>query len=142
MKEENCIFCKILKKEIPASIVYEDELVTAFMDVMPMTRGHLLIIPNEHEQLIGDVEEKTAARMFEVGRKLNKAIRKSNIASEGINFLMADGPAAGQEVYHSHLHCIPRNTGDGMKVNRPEGTGRMAEREDLAVVADEIINRL
>jgi len=142
MTNNNCIFCKILKKEIPASVVYEDELVSAFMDVMPFTKGHLLVIPKEHGQLIGDIEEKTAARMFEVGRKLNGAIRRSGIKSEGINFMMADGPAAGQEIFHSHLHCIPRNQGDGFGFKRPPGYGKMAERDDLDALAEEIKKNL
>lgn len=142
MKKDDCIFCKILKKEIPASIIYEDDLVTAFMDVKPITPGHLLVIPNEHGQLIGEVEENTAVRMFEVARKLNTAVRKSGIKSEGLNFYLADGEAAGQEVFHSHLHCIPRFKGDNFGLKFPPEYGKFAERNELAALAEEIRKNL
>lgn len=142
MNDKDCIFCKILRKEIPSTVVYEDELVMAFMDVMPVNPGHVLIIPKEHQQYISDVSPDAAARMFEVARKINTATRKSGIKSDALNFLLSDGPEASQEVFHSHLHSIPRYKGDGVRFKYPNKTGEMAPADELAEAADEIKKNL
>ena len=120
MRDDNCIFCKILAGEIPSVQVFKDELVTAFMDIQPINQGHVLIIPNTHSQLVSGLDDETTARMFNVACRINSAIRSSDIPSEGINFYLADGEAAAQEVFHSHLHCIPRYKGDGFRLVFPE----------------------
>ena len=142
MTDKDCIFCKILRKEIPSTVVYEDELVTAFMDVMPVNPGHVLIIPKEHQQFISDVSPEAAARMFEVARKINTATRKSGLKCDALNFILSDGPAASQEVFHSHLHSIPRYDGDGIRFHYPNKTGKMANAADLADAAEKIKSRL
>ena len=146
MNDKDCIFCKILRKEIPATIVYEDDLVAAFMDVMPVNPGHVLIIPKEHKQFISDVSAEAAARMFEVARKINTATRESaadgGLKCDALNFLLSDGPAASQEVFHSHLHSIPRYEGDGVRFHYPNKTGEMAPAEELSAAAAEIKSRL
>lgn len=140
MSNNDCIFCKIIKKEIPSTVIYEDDLVMAFMDVMPVNPGHVLIIPKEHQQFIADVSPEAAARMFEVARKINTATRKSAAAEDGIkcdalNFMLSDGPEASQEVFHSHLHSIPRYKGDGVRFHFPNKTGDMAAPDELASAA-------
>ena len=143
MTDNDCIFCKIIKKEIPSTVIYEDELVMAFMDVMPVNPGHVLIVPKEHQQFISDVNPEAAARMFEVARKINSATRKSAAAKNGLqcdalNFLLSDGPEASQEVFHSHLHSIPRYKGDGVRFHYPNKTGVMAKAEELSAAAEQI----
>lgn len=146
MTDKDCIFCKILRKEIPSTVIYEDDLVMAFMDVMPVNPGHVLIIPKEHQQFISDVSPEAASRMFEVARKINTATRESAAAGglkcDALNFLLSDGPAASQEVFHSHLHSIPRYEGDGVRFHYPNKTGQMAPADELYAAAEQIRSRL
>ena len=134
---ENCIFCKIIKGEIPSYKVYEDEHTYAFMDINPINPGHLLVIPKTHYAEVKDFDEETGMNLFRAAVKIEKALRKSgSVKLEGTNFLIANGPAAGQEVFHSHLHIIPRFTDDSykVKIERKE----KPTMEDLKHVAEEI----
>ncbi len=105
---DHCIFCAILAGRAPASIVYQDGLVTAFMDIRPVNPGHTLIVPNRHAAHLQDLDGETAAHMFQVGQRLAGALYQSGLRCEGVNFFLADGEAAGQEVFHVHLHVFPR----------------------------------
>jgi histidine triad (HIT) family protein len=133
--QQGCIFCQILSGEAEASVVYNDALVTAFMDIKPLVKGHLLIIPNEHCSSLDELEDAVGSRMFVVARRLAQAIRRSGLRSEGVNFFLADGAAAGQTVFHSHLHVIPRFAGDGFKIRFPVGYGHRPARKDLNEIA-------
>lgn len=133
--QPSCIFCQILSGDAEASVIYQDELVTAFMDIKPLVRGHLLIIPNEHCSSLAELKDAFGSRMFIVARRLAQAIRRSELRSEGVNFFLADGAAAGQTVYHSHLHVIPRYVGDGFKIRFPAGYGHRPARKDLNEIA-------
>ena len=132
------LFIKIIAGELPCSKVYEDDLVFAFMDIRPINQGHVLVVPKQHAQLIKDIDDETVARMFVVAKKINIALRNSDIRTEGINFLMADGKAAGQEVYHSHLHIIPRYAKDGFRFKFGENYPQMPAREVLDQTAEMI----
>lgn len=116
----DCIFCKIINRELPASIIHEDDHVIAFMDIQPVNPGHILVVPKVHKELIAELDESLTSKMFNVAAKVNLAIRKSDIKSEGINYFLADGEAAGQEVFHTHLHIFPRfhNDGFGLRFNK------------------------
>ena len=105
------IFTKIINREIPANIIYEDDLVIAFLDINPINKGHLLIVPKQWFKNVFDGEAEVLAQMMRVGQKLALAIKKS-LGADGVNLLMNNGEAAGQEVPHSHLHVIPRYEGD------------------------------
>jgi histidine triad (HIT) family protein len=98
-------------------MVYENDTIMAFMDLFPVNEGHLLVIPRDHYASIGDVPPDVAARMFLVAQKLAAAIRSSALRAEGINFFLADGAAAYQEVFHSHLHVVPRFAGDRFRIH-------------------------
>ena len=108
-----CLFCRIAAGEAEASMLYQDEFVSAFMDLFPVVPGHLLVIPNMHAALVGDLPEDLSSRVFSLGRGLGEALRHSAIRAESIGYYLADGPAAGQVVPHVHLHVIPRFAGDG-----------------------------
>ncbi len=108
-----CVFCDIIRGSEPASIVYEDESVAAFMDIQPVNHGHLLVVPREHARYLSDVEPDTVPHLFRVGARLSGALRRSGLPCDGVSFYLADGEAAGQEVFHAHLHVIPRVMGDG-----------------------------
>lgn len=105
------IFSKIIAREIPADIVYEDDLVLAFLDISPVNYGHTLVIPKEPFVNAFDAEPETLAHMMKVGQKVAQALKKSGLA-EGVNLIMNNDAIAGQEVFHAHLHVVPRLNGD------------------------------
>jgi histidine triad (HIT) family protein len=110
---DDCIFCSIVAGEAPASIVHESDRVLAFMDINPVTLGHLLVIPKAHHADLADVDPADAAEMMLVAQQLNVAVRASELEPAGVNLFYADGEEAGQEVFHAHLHMIPRYPDDG-----------------------------
>jgi diadenosine tetraphosphate (Ap4A) HIT family hydrolase len=116
----------------PASVVHEDEDLIAFCDLMPVNRGHLLVVPKRHATSLAELPEATGALMFPLAQRLAARIRASAIPADGINLVLADGEAAGQSVFHVHLHVIPRLRGDGFALH---ATSRSATRSDLDQVA-------
>ena len=111
--KDECIFCKLLTGTEPVSFVYRDNVCTAFMDIKPVNAGHVLVIPNEHASFMKDLDANVAAHLMRVAHKISASIRKSTLRCEGINLFLADGEAAMQEVFHVHLHILPRYKGDG-----------------------------
>jgi histidine triad (HIT) family protein len=105
------IFTKIINREIPAEIIYEDNTVLAFLDITPVNHGHALVVPKVPFVNIFDGDAEVLAHMVKVGQKIAQAQQLAGLA-DGVNFLINNGPAAGQEVFHSHLHIIPRKIGD------------------------------
>ena len=125
----DCIFCKIVRGEIPSVKIYEDDLVFAFLDISPINFGHTLVIPKEHHQSASTIPEAVAGRMFHIGSRIGVALRRK-CDYDAYNLHLADGAAAGQVVMHAHLHVVPRQAKDGFHWNwrqlkYPEG--RMAE---------------
>ncbi|MBI3976074.1 MAG: HIT family protein [Armatimonadetes bacterium] len=131
-----CIFCRIVAGDAPASVVYLDEAVTAFMDIQPINPGHLLIVPNAHATYLAELDEGVGWHMFGVAQRLAAAVRRSGLRCEGINLFLADGPPE-QVVLHVHLHVIPRYTGDGFDFVFPEHYGQKPP-EDLEAAAASI----
>lgn len=119
-----CVFCAIVAGEAPASHVYGDDHVIAFMDIAPATPGHVLVVPRAHAPYLRDLDPDDGARMFRVAQRIAQALRDSSIPTAGINLFLADGEVAQQEVFHAHLHVVPRTRGDGFRVEaefgRPE----------------------
>jgi diadenosine tetraphosphate (Ap4A) HIT family hydrolase len=116
--DPQCIFCRIVRGEAEASLVYRDSEVTAFMDLNPITPGHLLIVPNDHFPDFGSLDPAAGSRMMSVAHQLARALRRAPLAVEGLNLHLADGAVAGQVVFHCHLHIIPRYSGDGFGFRR------------------------
>ncbi len=116
----NCIFCKIVKGEIPSKKVFEDEHTLAFLDINPMSTGHTLVIPKKHAENVFEIDEKELAHVHAIAKKI--AIQRKNEGAEGVNILQTNGAVAGQSVFHLHVHVIPRKTGDGLRF-WPEGKG-------------------
>lgn len=108
----SCIFCKIVKGEIPAYKVYEDETTLAFLDISPVNIGHSLVIPKEHYVNIYETPEEIMMNMMRTVKKISHAV-KTGLKADGINVTMNNDPAAGQVVFHSHIHVIPRHADDG-----------------------------
>ena len=105
------IFTKIINREIPAEIIYEDKVVLAFLDINPVNHGHALVIPKIPFVNVFDGDAEVLAHMMKVGQKIALAQKTAGLA-DGVNFVINNGDAAGQEVFHSHLHIIPRKVGD------------------------------
>jgi diadenosine tetraphosphate (Ap4A) HIT family hydrolase len=137
---ENCIFCKIIAGEAPASKVYEDELCMAFLDIQPITPGHVLVIPKEHAVGLGDLRLEVGGHLFTVAQAIAAAIRASELKCDGINLHLADGAIAGQDVFHVHLHVVPRFQGDGFGFRR--GSWEKPDRAELDWIAAGIKNQL
>lgn len=108
-----CIFCAITAGQAEASVMHEDETVVAFMDLHPVTPGHLLVVPRTHAVGFEDLDPATGAHVWSVGHDLARALRRSEVRCEGINVLVCDGAVAFQSVFHFHLHVVPRFAGDG-----------------------------
>ena len=119
---DDCIFCKIVAGEIPATKVLEDERTLAFMDIAPWTRGHTLVIPKAHAADLGEIGEEDLAAVSATAKRI--ALRqKERLGAEGVNLLNAFGSAAWQTVFHFHMHVIPRYGGDGMQPPARPGAG-------------------
>jgi histidine triad (HIT) family protein len=134
----NCVFCRIIKRELEASIVYEDEQVIAIMDLQPVNPGHVLVIPKVHIPFIDHAHDEVGAYLFKIGIRINQALKASSIPCEGVNYLLADGEAAGQEVFHAHLHVFPRFKADGFGFRFSEKYYAPTERQELDRIASEI----
>jgi histidine triad (HIT) family protein len=134
----NCIFCKILKGHLEASVVYEDENAIAIMDIQPVNPGHVLVIPKQHIPYFNEVTHDIGAHIFKVGIKIGAAMKQADIKCEGINYLMADGETAGQEVFHAHLHVFPRFKNDGFGFRFNEQYYTLPERTELDQIAARI----
>ena len=139
MRDLNCIFCKILAGEIPSAVVYEDDDFKAILDVNPAVRGHVIILPKNHAANIFELPDEDASKVMVVAKKIAAAVRKTYLC-DGVNILQNNGAAAGQSVFHLHVHVIPRYEGDTDSINigwRPGETP-----EDLADIAEEIKKNL
>lgn len=126
----DCIFCALLDGRAPATFLHRDEVCSVFMDIRPVNPGHLLVIPNEHAPYLADLDADTAGHMMRVAHRFAAALRASGLRCEGVNLLLADGEAASQEVFHSHLHVFPRYPGDGFGL-RFGPDYRVRSREEL-----------
>ena len=107
---ESCTFCKIVRKEAPASTVYEDEKVVAFMSIQPINVGHTLVVPKKHYENVYEIPEEEVAHLYKVVKKLAHAVKKA-VEAEGIRIVQNNGEAAGQVIFHMHVHIIPMNMG-------------------------------
>lgn len=132
----DCVFCDIVAGKAPASFVHRDEIVSAFLDIRPVTPGHLLVIPNEHVVYPHDLPDATADHLFTVARRLARTLRQTDaVWAAGVSLRVADGEAAGQEVLHAHMHVIPRFPGDGFKIDPAPGRSLPPSRKELDVLA-------
>jgi diadenosine tetraphosphate (Ap4A) HIT family hydrolase len=105
------------------------------MDIQPITRGHLLVVPRKHAVLLHEVEPLSATQTWQVAARMSEALRRSGLPCEGVNIFVADGEAAFQDVPHFHVHVIPRFAGDGFSLEFPPGYGDPVARSELEAVA-------
>jgi histidine triad (HIT) family protein len=133
-----CVFCDIVRGKKPASIIYSDQDVVAFMDIQPVNPGHLLVVPRRHTAYLAGLNEETGGHLFQVGMRLAGAVRQCGLVCEGVNLFLADGQAAGQEVFHVHLHVIPRFHRDGFGFRFGPNYYDLPPRATLDQIAAEI----
>lgn len=138
MTSDSCVFCDIVRGTAESSPVYADDSVMAFMDIQPVNEGHILVVPRIHAAHLVELDVETGAQLFRVGMALSRAVRQSAVPCEGVNLFVADGEAAGQDVFHVHLHVIPRYHGDGFGFWFPADYRTLPERRRLDEVAANI----
>lgn len=109
----DCIFCKIIKGEIPCANVYEDKEVIAFLDISPVNPGHTLVVPKKHYETLIDLPDELACKVMKAVKKVVSAVKEA-MNADGINILQSNLKPAGQDVFHVHFHIIPRIVGDGL----------------------------
>ncbi|MBQ7252084.1 MAG: HIT family protein [Kiritimatiellae bacterium] len=131
----DCIVCRIAAGCIPSRKVYEDDLVLAFLDISPVSPGHVLVVPKEHFNPLWNVPDEVLARLLSVAKRIAKAQMDSALAPDGVNLFQTNGTAAGQTVFHVHFHVIPRKNGDGAGWTFPEGAYASPEEADATAAA-------
>lgn len=114
----SCVFCRIVAGEIPSTRVYEDEHTLAFMDIGQVNPGHVLVAAKPHVENIYALDDALAAAVFRTTARVARAVREA-FSPEGLSIYQANGPAAGQTVFHLHVHVVPRWQGDGMELTWP-----------------------
>lgn len=123
-----CVFCSIVAGDIPCAKVYEDAQVLAFLDIHPVTPGHVLLIPKEHFPLLTDIPEETMAALGRAMPRLARALVRAT-GAQGFNVFQSNGHCAGQEIMHAHFHLIGRRAGDGIGIRPAPGAYRKGELE-------------
>ena len=136
MVKDDCIFCKLANGIIPTNTIYEDENFRVFLDASPATKGHCLIVPKEHFADLSELDEEIGAKLMPLAKKLMGSL-KEKLNCDGLNLVQNNGEAAGQTVFHFHLHVIPRYKNDGQDINwkptspSPEELAALAEKLEL-----------
>ena len=132
---DNCIFCRIIKGDIPAAKVFEDKDILAFLDISPANPGHTLVMPKKHVEKSTDLKEAEVKKLFSIVNKVTLAVHKA-VSPAGYNIIVNNGKSAGQVVPHLHVHIIPRHDNDGIDLDWPQkkyADGQMTEVKDAIV---------
>ena len=132
--DEACIFCRIVRKQAPASVVYEDDAVIAFLDIRPLSMGHTLIIPKTHFVDIFDTPEEQISQIHKVSKQIALAVKKAT-GADGVSIIQQNGKAAGQDIFHLHVHVVPRFEGQKLAGFNEL---KVVERAKLDSMAEEI----
>jgi diadenosine tetraphosphate (Ap4A) HIT family hydrolase len=130
-----CTFCRILAGELPWSPIVESELVVAFLDIHPVNPGHTLVMPRRHVVSFTDLVPSEVEQLALCGQRVAAALKRGFDSCEAITFSLADGPAAGQDVPHTHLHVVPRRADDGFGWR---AAGGLQDRETLDSIAHQL----
>jgi len=134
----SCTFCDLIQGAAEVSVCYEDAEALAFMDIQPVNAGHVLVVPRKHYESMLDVPPDVGAHLFSVTMRLANAVRRVT-RCEGMNLVVNDGVAAGQDVFHYHVHIIPRRQGDGFGIELPFSGSEMPDRTVLDMTAARIL---
>lgn len=141
MSDPGCVFCAIVAGIVPASVVHEDERTIAFLDIAPITPGHTLVVPRDHAASLADLDPETGGAVFATAMRVAAALRRTALRVEGVNLLLSDGAAAGQEVPHVHLHVVPRFPGDGLQIRTAAREPVRSELEETAAAIRTALER-
>ena len=133
MNDSNCIFCKIANGEIPSRTIEENDMFRVVLDVGPATRGHALILPKEHYKNLYELPEEIVAEAFKLAKKVALKM-KERLNCDGVNIVQNNEEAAGQTVFHFHMHVIPRFTDDGQTIGWKPGQPSAEELDAVAEV--------
>lgn len=133
----HCIFCDLIRGAAEVSICYEDDTVIAFMDIQPVNKGHLLVVPRHHYEVLKDIPRPVGQHLYDVTAKLIPIVQRVS-GAEDMNIVVNSGAAAGQNVFHYHIHLIPRREGDGFDVPLPFPGSEMPNRHLLDAMAAQI----
>lgn len=137
MKQDNCIFCKIIAGEIPSQAIYEDEKFRVILDVAPAAKGHALILPKDHYANLYELPDDLAADTIRLAKKMMK-VMTDKLGCDGFNILQNNGETAGQSVFHFHMHLIPRYREDGQKIGwKPQEVSQEELEETRKQIAGE-----
>lgn len=128
---ENCVFCRIVKEELPASRVFEDESTLVFMDLQSVNPGHMLVVVKPHRANIYELDDELAAAAFRTAARMARAV-KTVFGCEGVTLLQANEKASAQTVFHFHIHVVPRWEGDGMGLAWPAKNPPREALEEMA----------
>jgi histidine triad (HIT) family protein len=139
--QPSCAFCDLIHGAGEVSMCFEDTEVVAFMDIQPVNPGHVLVVPREHFESLEDIPHSLASHLFQVAMQLAPVV-KQVAGADGLNVIVNSGAAAGQDVFHYHVHVIPRRPGDGFDVPLPFGGSTMPDRTVLDMNAARIIAAL
>lgn len=131
LMKDNCIFCKIIKKEIDSKIIFEDELCFAILDINPATNGHILLMPKEHYMMMPMVPDEVVGHLSVISKYLSDLLTQTFNAKD-VSVFIANGAAAGQQSQHFMFHVIPRYSDDGLDFNLNGGNLSQSELEELA----------
>lgn len=130
MTDSNCIFCKIANGEIPSRTLYEDESFRVILDISPASKGHAIILAKKHAENIYSLSEEDAGKIYLVAKKVATAMQNV-LKCDGMNILQNNGEAAGQTVFHLHMHLIPRYRDDKVQIKWTPGTEAEALSQEL-----------
>ena len=130
MKDDNCIFCKLANGEIPTATLYEDDDVRVILDAGPAAKGHALILPKEHYANLYELDDEVAAKVLPLAKKMITKLTDI-LGCDGYNLVQNNGEAAGQTVFHFHLHMIPRYKDDGVGLTWKMGELTEEDKNDI-----------
>jgi histidine triad (HIT) family protein len=132
--DPDCLFCKIVAGDVPATLLHEDERTVAFMDINPATRGHLLVIPREHAANVHEIDPEDLKAVALTGKAMAQRVR-DKLGADGVNLLNSTNAVAWQTVFHFHLHVIPRYEDDPLKL---PWIPRGGDEDEIAAIAEEL----
>jgi histidine triad (HIT) family protein len=135
----DCLFCKIARKETPADVVYEDDAFIAFLDIKPTSEGHTLVIPKAHFDGFMDTPAEVAGALIGIVQKVARAAI-SGVGATAFNIGVNTGKEAGQVIFHTHIHIIPRKTGDGLEMWHGKTLPESRMKEIFAAIKENMVN--
>ncbi|MFX1312948.1 MAG: HIT family protein [Promethearchaeota archaeon] len=131
MKDDNCIFCQIIERKIDSKIIFENERIMSFLDIFPVSKGHMIIVPKNHYLNLEDIPDDDLAEVFKIVKKMAKLSREK-LNLDGYNILQNNFAAAGQVINHFHVHLIPRGKNDNkFKLKIPRIQANDKELDDI-----------